>query len=365
MSSETEAQDPLVGKKLGDFVVDARIGEGGFGAVYRARQPRLGRLAAIKVLHTRLVTTADATDRFLREVRTASSLEHPYAAHIYASGVELDGTLWMAMEYVQGTPFSEYLRAQGSLPVERFVPFLERVCEVVHSAHSEGIVHRDLKPANIMVMPRSGRLLPKLLDFGIAKAIAATGSGSDEPKGFGVPARAAPPSGLAEAEAPASGGLAATVRGGSGPSYQPAQAIHGPVVSTDGSAAITQRGQVVGSPHYMAPEQWDDAGSVDARCDIYALGVLAFEALTGELPFRGNSMAEVADAHRRAPPPAVPEGLPPNLDEVFGRALAKNPEDRFADALALGQAFRSAAGLGVERPPLPRLRDPGIAGVGR
>ena len=342
-------------------MVEARIGEGGFGAVYRATQPLLGRLAALKVLHKRLATTAEATDRFLREARTASSLDHPYAAHIYSSGVERDGTLWIAMEHVRGTPFSEYLRAHGPLSVERFIPFLERVCEVVHSAHGEGIVHRDIKPANIMVLARAGRLLPKLLDFGIAKAIAAT-AGHPSAAPAADAADASPLSSLAETAPPASQefavtqGLEATIRGGASPSYQ--DAGEGRALVGGGSRDLTQRGQVIGSPHYMAPEQWDDAASVDARCDLYAIGVLAYEALTGELPFTGETISEVAEGHRRAQPPPVPEELPRNLDEVFARALAKNPDDRFQDALALGQAFRDASGLGADRAPLPRLPEP-------
>ena len=160
--------DQLLGRELGEFVLRERIGEGGFGAVYRATQPALDREAVVKVLHARLHESHNATERFMREAKLASKLDHPYAAHIYAFGVELDGQSWIAMELVRGTPLSEVLRFQGPLALERLVPLVDRICEVVHTAHEQGIVHRDLKPANVMVLARAGRLLPKLLDFGIA-----------------------------------------------------------------------------------------------------------------------------------------------------------------------------------------------------
>src|SRR5215510_11259281 len=166
--------DELVGRSLGEFVLRERIGEGGFGAVYRANQPALDREAVIKVLHARLHASPAATERFLREAKLASKLDHPYAAHIYAFGAEPDGELWIAMELVRGTPLDKVLTAQGKIPLERFAPLLDRICEVVHTAHEQGIVHRDLKPANVMVLNRAGRMLPKLLDFGIAKGLVGT-----------------------------------------------------------------------------------------------------------------------------------------------------------------------------------------------
>src|SRR2546423_4465202 len=171
------ANDQLVGRTLGEFVLRERIGEGGFGAVDRAIQPGLDREAVIKVLHARLHASRAATERFLREAKLASKLDHPYAAHIYAFGAEQDGELWIAMELVRGTPLDQVLKIQGPLSLERFVPLLDRICEVVHTAHEQGIVHRDLKPANVMVLARAGRLLPKLLDFGIAKLASADSGG--------------------------------------------------------------------------------------------------------------------------------------------------------------------------------------------
>ncbi|HEY5933632.1 MAG TPA: protein kinase, partial [Kofleriaceae bacterium] len=135
------AGDELVGRTLGEFVVCGRLAEGGFGAVYRAQQPLLGRDAVIKVLRTQLRKNEHAIQRFLREARLASRLDHPYAAHIYAFGAEPDGLLWIAMELVRGTPLDRVLAEGGAWPIARAVPFLRRLCEVVHTVHEQGIVH--------------------------------------------------------------------------------------------------------------------------------------------------------------------------------------------------------------------------------
>ncbi len=137
--------------------------------VYRATQETLGREAAVKVVAS-TGRSEGVVMRFLREVKIASQLDHPFAAHIYAFGAEPD-ILWVAMEFVHGTSLDRLLTTEGPLPLRRFLPLLERLCEVVHTAHEQGIVHRDIKPANVMVLSRAGRLLPKLLDLGIAKAM--------------------------------------------------------------------------------------------------------------------------------------------------------------------------------------------------
>src|SRR6185436_1017758 len=166
-------RDELCGRTVGEFVLRERIGEGGYGAIYRCEQPLLGREAVIKVLHGRHRASQVTIQRFLREARFASRLDHPYAAHVYAFGVEKeDGLLWIAMEMVHGTPLDRWLRERGPLALHAFVPFFEHIAEVVQTGHERGIVHRDLKPSNVMVIERAGRLLPKLLDFGIAKLLA-------------------------------------------------------------------------------------------------------------------------------------------------------------------------------------------------
>src|SRR5262249_5034865 len=208
----------IVGRTLGDFVVREVIGSGGMGEVYRAEQTTLGREAVVKVLRHTEQASQTAIQRFLREARLASQLDHPYAAHVYAFGAEPDGLLWIAMELVRGTTLEQTLELQGPIAVERFVPLLEKICQVVHTAHEQGIVHRDIKPANVMILARAGQLLPKLLDLGVAKALL-----DDEPR-----ADAAVPSSTEEAEA---------------------------------FASVTQDAIGVGSPPYMAPEQWIHAAS--------------------------------------------------------------------------------------------------------
>ncbi|HEX3761143.1 MAG TPA: serine/threonine-protein kinase, partial [Kofleriaceae bacterium] len=170
----------LIGRALGDFTIAAPLAEGGQATVYRAHQRALGRDAVIKVL--RAGGEAE-TRRFLREAHLASRLDHPYAAHVYAFGAEPDGLLWIAMERVDGTTLRQVLETQpgGRLPLARLVPLIERLCEVVHTAHERGIVHRDLKPDNVMVLSRAGRLLPKLLDLGVAHLVTAERSPGEPP----------------------------------------------------------------------------------------------------------------------------------------------------------------------------------------
>jgi WD40 repeat protein len=325
--SIAQAHDQLVGRSLGEFVLRERIGEGGFGAVYRATQPALDREAVVKVLHGRLHASKAATDRFLREAKLASKLDHPYAAHIYAFGAEPDGELWIAMELVRGTPLDRILRSQGPLALERFLPLLDRICEVVHTAHEQGIVHRDLKPANVMVLARAGRLLPKLLDFGIAKGVADPSDALDSHE---------PPQ-LGEVEA-TSDTVAST---------------------TQTSPDLTQRGAIIGSPPYMAPEQWVDAGRVDTRTDLYALGILAYECLTGQPPFTGGTMTMIAYEHAMSPPPPLGPRFPAALDAVFAKVLAKQSAERYGNAIVFATAFRQAAGIAPELVTLPSL-DPTV-----
>src|SRR5215212_632418 len=174
MSPRAGAPEPetrrLTERVLGDFALRERVGAGGFGDVYLAEQRTLRREAVVKVLRAGNALE-HGIEGFLREAKLASQLDHPYAAHIYAFGAESDGVCWIAMELVRGASLRALLEAQGPMPLERFVPLLERICEVVNTAHEQGIVHRDLKPDNIMVISRAGRLLPKLLDFGIAHAM--------------------------------------------------------------------------------------------------------------------------------------------------------------------------------------------------
>jgi WD40 repeat protein/serine/threonine protein kinase len=333
----------LKGLRVGDFVIEERIGQGSFGAVYRARQQTLGREVVLKVMHLGRDDEEEArVRRFLREAKLASQLDHPYAAHVYAFGAERDGLLWIAMELVRGTPLSELLDVQGPLSLHRFVPLFEKICEVVHTAHQQGIVHRDLKPDNVMVISRAGTLLPKLLDLGIAKLV----------EDLERPVRP-----LAQ---------------GSEPRPRDPDDLDGPPVllpmaDVPSAPTRTRHGPVVGSPPYMAPEQWMDASQANARTDQYALGVLAYEALTGTRPFRAPSDIGLAMAHASQPVPPLGADFPATLDEVIGRALAKEPAERHEDVLALAGALRAAvppeASTAATRLPQidPAVRDTALA----
>jgi tRNA A-37 threonylcarbamoyl transferase component Bud32 len=280
----------LIGRSLGKFTIVEMLGRGGSGEVYRAEQTQLGRSAVIKVLRHDVSSSHNRVERFLREAKLASRLDHPYAAHVYAFGAETDGVLWIAMEHVKGETLDAIVLNRGPMPPAVFGPLFARLCEVVHTAHELGIIHRDIKGSNVMVIERAGQLLPKLLDFGIAKGI-----GGDESPG----------------------------------------------VDDD---ALTGHGSTLGSPHYMAPEQWEAPAGVDARADIYALGVLAYRCIAGELPFKKIPRAGLAEAHLSMPPPMLPALVPTPIAEVIYRALAKQRESRWANALALGEAMRAAAG---------------------
>jgi WD40 repeat protein/serine/threonine protein kinase len=287
---------------LGDFALGEVIGQGGGGVVFRAEQRGLGRAAVVKVILPSLTARPEAAERFAREARLASRFDHPYAAHIYAFGVEHDGVLWIAMELVDGIPLGRLIRDAGPLALDRFVPLFDQLCEVVQSAHDQGIVHRDIKPSNIMVLARAGRLIPKLLDFGIAKRV-----------------------GASEAAATA------------------AQAEPGR------SRSLTLDGQVLGSPMYMAPEQWRDATTAGPPADQYALGLVAHEVLTGGHAFPGPTIDELAQQHQHAELPELPAHLPAALHAVLARACDKRPERRFASLTELAAAIRIAA-LGAGDP---------------
>ncbi|HEV7556471.1 MAG TPA: serine/threonine-protein kinase, partial [Kofleriaceae bacterium] len=280
----------LIGRSFGKFTIVERLGRGGSGEVFRAEQAPLGRSAVIKVLRREVSAVPNRVERFLREARLASRLDHPYAAHVYAFGAEPDGVLWIAMEYVRGSTIDELISRRGPMPPAVFGPLFGRLCEVVHTAHELGIVHRDIKGGNVMVIERAGELLPKLLDFGIAK-----GEGDVAPS---------------------------------------------PGVDGDG---LTGHGSTLGSPQYMSPEQWERPSEVDARADIYALGVLAYRCVSGSLPFRTLDRAALGDAHLHITPPPITDA-PAAIAQVVLRALAKRPQDRWQTALAFAQAVRRAVG---------------------
>ncbi|HTL38791.1 MAG TPA: protein kinase [Kofleriaceae bacterium] len=296
----------LIGRTLGRFTIVERLGRGGSGEVFRAEQQQLGRSAVIKVLRREVAMAPNRVERFLREAKLASRLDHPYAAHIYSFGAETDNVLWIAMEHVKGVTLDDLVVRRGAMPPQIFAPLFVRLCEVIHTAHEMDIVHRDIKGANVMVIERAGQLLPKLLDFGIAKGEAfATTPGVDD-------------------------------------------------------GELTGHGVTLGSPHYMSPEQWERPADVDARSDIYALGVLAYRCLAGHLPFHQSNRQQLANAHSKEPVPAMPDFVSPLLSDVILKALAKQPDQRWQTAVAFAEALQRAAGSPMaEAVPLfdPATRD--------
>src|ERR1044071_1524044 len=311
----------LSGRRLGDFVLREPIGEGGSAVVYRCEQPQLRRSAVVKVLDERGLRSDAALDRFRREAQLASQLDHPYAAHVYAFGDEDDGLFWIAMELVPGTALDDWLEAHGPMPLAQFVPFFECIADVVHAAHERGIIHRDLKPSNVMLIDRNGRLFPKLLDFGIAKL---TGE-------LALPAPEHP----AGTEAVTTAPLRADRRRAQRTRTDPGEKDH----------RLTRTSAKLGSTAYMSPEQWTHPQAVGAASDIYSLGVLAYEMLTGRKPFTANSTHEFYHQHVYAEAPPLGDGFPPEVDRVIRRALAKAPEARHGNALELAAELRAALRL--------------------
>lgn len=289
----------LRGRQLADFVIGEPLATGGSADVYAARQLSLDRDVVIKVLRA---PSAARVERVEREARIACQFDHPYAAHVYAFGRESDGTMWIAMERVRGVTLGELLESRGRLPLGELLPIFEALCEVVHTAHASGLVHRDIKPANVLVIERAGRLLPKLVDFGIA-----TAANEQLPPGDGT-ARA-------------------------------------PVEELTDSATLTDSVMpLVGTPAYMAPEQWQVGPAAHAASvDIYALGMVAYRCLAGRLPFDTTSLAALGAAHATAGVPSIGHDISRAVERVVRRALAKQPTDRYDSAIEFARAFRRAA----------------------
>jgi len=301
----------LRGRTLGEFVLRELLGTGGFGDVYRAFQPRLDREVVVKVLRE---SDDGARQRFRRESQLASLLDHHFAAHIYASGSEdADGLLWIAMELVPGVAFDAWLREHGPMPLKDLVPFFELIADVVDCAHERGIIHRDLKPSNVMVIERGGKMIPKLVDFGIAKASYEL-----------APLR-----------------MALWTRVGS-LDLAPARA-DGPITrDAPAKDRLTRPGDKLGSEAYMSPEQWTNPGEVGPASDIYALGVLAYKALTGGTPFVAESQEDYQQHHLHTKVPPLGADFSPELDRVIQRALAKAPNARHGSAQELASELRTA-----------------------
>ena len=275
------------------------IGRGAMGAVYLARERFLDRLVAVKVLPSALAGSADARERFLREARTAARLTHPHIVPLHTFG-EAGDTLFYVMGYVDGESLEARLRSMTRLAPDEAARLLAEMADALHYAHAQGVVHRDIKPDNILLDRTTGRAM--LADFGIARR------------------------------------------------------------NTEG-ATLTATGMVVGTPHYMSPEQAAGQRDIDGRSDLYALGVIGYRMLTGRLPFEGSNVMELLAQHMTRPaPPVVEPGVPAPLAEVVRRALAKDPASRWAT----GNAMRAALDAGDGDNPDELLPDElqGTAGMG-
>jgi eukaryotic-like serine/threonine-protein kinase len=271
----------LVGTKLGPYEVLAPIGAGGMGEVYRARDTRLDRTVAVKVLPSHLSSNPAARQRFEREARSISSLNHPNICALYDVGNQ-DGTDYLVMEFLEGETLAERLR-KGCLPVDQVLKCAVEICDGLERAHRGGVIHRDLKPGNIM-LTKSGT---KLMDFGLAKA--------------------------------ASG------------SVSPSNALTASFASPAGTDPLTVKGTMMGTFQYMSPEQLEGK-EADTRSDIFALGAVLYEMASGQRAFSGQSMASAITAilvFDPQPMSTVEPMIPPALDRIVHTCLAKMPEDRF------------------------------------
>jgi len=311
------------GSRLGPYEIVAPIGAGGMGEVYRAKDTRLDRTVAIKVLSGTLSSDAQARERFEREARAISALDHPNICPLYDVG-EQDGCAYLVMPCLDGETLANRL-AGSALPVDRALRIAIEICDALDRAHRHGIVHRDLKPGNIM-LTKSGA---KLLDFGLAKrSVAAT-----------------PAAGIDVTMAP---------RGGSGP--------------------LTEKGTILGTFHYMAPEQVRGE-EADARSDIYALGAVIYEMVSGQRPFDAADTATLIAAilDREPRPLTSVAGLPSRLDRAVRVCLEKDPAERWQSARDLLRELKwiadelnqPAAGIGTTAAFRTATSAPGRFGVSR
>ncbi|MBP9084792.1 MAG: serine/threonine protein kinase [Kofleriaceae bacterium] len=264
--------DPLVGKVLdGRYEMIARIGEGGMGVVYKARQASIDRILALKMLNQQMAQDPNWVQRFYNEAKACSRLQHPNTIRMYDFGQTADGRLFMTMEFLDGISLRAAIN-EGPLAPERVVKILIQCCASLAEAHSIGIIHRDIKPDNVFLLNMAGSPdYVKLLDFSVAKLL------------------------------------------------------------QEGGNNHTQAGVVFGTPQYMSPEQGRGL-PLDARSDLYALGVLAYEMLTGNVPFHDDNPMTVIQMHLRSEVPPMPQSIPQSVQQLVRRALEKDANRRFQSA---------------------------------
>jgi serine/threonine protein kinase len=283
--------DTLLGADVdnGEYRIIERIGTGGMGSVYKAEQPSMNRLVAIKVLHPRFANREDLVSRFRREARAMSQLSHPNTARVYKFGQLADGAAYFVMDYMEGKNLAHVVRADGAMEPDRAINVMIQVCGALDEAHRAGIIHRDLKPENIFLTNQGGTAdFPKVLDFGLAKV-------SEKQMGRG-------------------------------------------------SMMLTQQGMVFGTPEFMSPEQ-TQGETLDRRSDIYSLGLILYELLTGKLPFDAVKPIDIMRAHVHETPILLNQRVPGKrfsreLETILAKAMAKRREDRFDTAIEFAQALR-------------------------
>jgi serine/threonine-protein kinase len=296
----TSEPDDLLepGAAAGAYVIQRRIGAGGCGTVYAAEHRVLGRKVAVKVLHRQLAGMPQFTLRFVQEARAVNLIRHPGIVDIHDFDTLEDGRPFYVMELIDGISLGALLAQRGPLTPREALRILDPVCDALEAAHGRGVIHRDVKASNVIVADRAPQWEVKLVDFGIAKIL----------------------------------------------HPDPAQ------------RGITTQGQRLGTPHYMAPEQLRGE-PVDARTDVYALGVLLFRMLTESYPFHSSELDDIERMHLETPPPPPSQWRPvsPAIDAVVLRAMDKHPDRRFESAAAFQAALRVAVDAPAATPAAPEV----------
>ncbi len=286
--------DSLLGQTLaGKYRIEERLNEGGMGTVYRGTHVLMEKTVAIKVLRASLAADEKIVARFSREARAASRISHPHALSVTDFGEAEDGVVFLVMEYLSGKTLKEIIRDEGPMELPRVVEIIRQVGAALEAAHEQGVVHRDLKSENIMLLGTNVPDYAKVLDFGIAKITEREGD------------------------------------------YDP---------------CLTAPDLVIGTPQYMSPEQCSQAQNIDARSDIYSLGVIVYEMLIGHVPFTGGSPTTIMMKHLQEHAPSVIEerpDLPEAVGQVVSRAMAKRPEDRYQTVAELVEDLTMSAGMEV------------------
>src|SRR5215470_6778672 len=292
--------DDLVGKTIADgrYEIVGKLGQGGMGAVYAARQVAMDRIVALKIIRADIVRSPEAAGRFSREMKLTARIEHPNTIRIYDHG-EIDGQLYLTMELVRGKSLADVVAESGRLPLDRIVRIGTQVARALQAAHAEGVVHRDLKPENVMLIEQYGEHdVVKVLDFGVAKSLA-----DDQPR-------------------------------------------------------VTSEGSVVGTPVYISPEQ-AMGRPVDPRSDLYSLGVMLYELAAGRVPFTAPTLTALLIAHATEPPVPLIQAAPdvhPGLSALVDELLRKEPAARPQSARDV--EMRLAALVTGSQPSVPMPKPP-------